>query len=180
MLNNDKYRKLENKKSNDYGKYYVFLKIKKTYLIAIGPHWYISLIGYGILVFIFTAIYLFLEKYLNPIIKNIFIFLFLIKTIIFFLIFFLNPGIVKKKKKIINSKKEIIYNCYRCYTKFGENSQHCEDCEICIKGLDHHCQWMGKCIADRNLILFYLYLLMICLFFLYVIFMVLILSYKLD
>jgi hypothetical protein len=39
---------------------------------------------------------------------------------------------------------------------------HCEDCNICVEStillilidLDHHCVWIGKCIAKRNLRLF--------------------------
>jgi hypothetical protein len=28
---------------------------------------------------------------------------------------------------------------------------HCEDCNVCIKGHDHHCPWMGKCIGVSNM-----------------------------
>ena len=35
------------------------------------------------------------------------------------------------------------------------NSYHCRDCGVCIKGYDHHCPWVSKCIGHRNLKSFY-------------------------
>lgn len=46
---------------------------------------------------------------------------------------------------------------------------HCEDCNVCIRGHDHHCPWMGKCIGASNMrfviiILVYYYMIDICFF----------------
>lgn len=37
-------------------------------------------------------------------------------------------------------------------------TEHCTFCDYCIEGLDHHCPWSSKCIANRNLLAFKLFL----------------------
>ena len=34
----------------------------------------------------------------------------------------------------------------------------CEECDICIIDLDHHCTWVGKCIAKKNIFSFNVFL----------------------
>ncbi len=41
----------------------------------------------------------------------------------------------------------------------SDNTQHCDECDICIKGVEHHCSWISKCISDKNKKLYYLFLL---------------------
>ena len=31
------------------------------------------------------------------------------------------------------------------------NSRHCPDCNVCLEGMDHHCPWMGMCVARKNM-----------------------------
>ena len=31
------------------------------------------------------------------------------------------------------------------------NARHCYDCGVCIRGHDHHCPWVGKCIGKGNM-----------------------------
>lgn len=39
--------------------------------------------------------------------------------------------------------------CGVCYVQVGH-------CSLSLSQLDHHCPWMGKCIARNNLVLFYI------------------------
>lgn len=45
--------------------------------------------------------------------------------------------------------------CGQCNVVQDATVKHCHDCDVCIRELDHHCPWMGKCIGKRNLWAFY-------------------------
>ena len=38
-----------------------------------------------------------------------------------------------------------------------KGTQHCRDCGVCIKNFDHHCPWTSKCIGEKNLSKFYVF-----------------------
>lgn len=57
--------------------------------------------------------------------------------------------------------------CKYCLIYKDKNIEHCEDCGLCMKNLDHHCIFTGKCIAQNNLFWFYSMLVSIFGFFLY-------------
>ena len=57
--------------------------------------------------------------------------------------------------------------CKHCLIFREKNIEHCEDCGLCMKNLDHHCIFTGKCIAENNLISFYVLLSSIFGFFFY-------------
>jgi hypothetical protein len=44
--------------------------------------------------------------------------------------------------------------CSICHVMRGRGTQHCYDCGLCVRELDHHCPWSGKCIAQGNIIAF--------------------------
>ena len=86
-------------------------------------------------------------------------------------IYLINPGIPNIKyyaKKFIRSEQYIklkekekknYYLCEICniIVNIQDAIQHCEECDICIKQLDHHCYWTGKCIAKNNVWAFNLF-----------------------
>ena len=53
-----------------------------------------------------------------------------------------------------------IKRCDKCnITIFKSlNISHCVFCNICIKNLDHHCPWIGKCVGKYTKIPFYCFL----------------------
>ena len=57
--------------------------------------------------------------------------------------------------------------CRHCVIFKGKGIEHCEDCGLCMRNLDHHCIFTGKCIAEKNLINFYVMLISIFGFFIY-------------
>ena len=69
--------------------------------------------------------------------------------------FISNPGFAKN----INKEKEKVnwLYCPICKIYVNKNSKtvHCRKCGLCIEGFDHHCGWIGKCIAKNNKYEFY-------------------------
>ena len=57
--------------------------------------------------------------------------------------------------------------CKHCLIFRASNIEHCDECGLCMRNLDHHCIFTGKCIAEKNLITFYLMLVSIFGFFIY-------------
>ncbi|CAN0098382.1 unnamed protein product [Ectocarpus sp. 6 AP-2014] len=49
--------------------------------------------------------------------------------------------------------------CGRCDVKRPAGAIHCNECNVCVtKKFDHHCPWTGKCIGEKNIRFFYLFL----------------------
>ena len=48
--------------------------------------------------------------------------------------------------------------CIKCNVDQPLRSKHCNDCQACIATFDHHCEWTGNCVGEKNRPLFFLYL----------------------
>ncbi|KAK8797423.1 hypothetical protein WA158_004631 [Blastocystis sp. Blastoise] len=48
--------------------------------------------------------------------------------------------------------------CKYCQIYRHPNAVHCYECNCCYQKMDHHCNFMGQCVAKRNIISFYLFL----------------------
>lgn len=83
----------------------------------------------------------------------------------YLLVGFSNPGIQTNSgdidAEIIQRNKINAQFCHRCNVVRASGTRHCLDCDICIKGHDHHCPWIGKCVGSENKGRFYFFLLMI-------------------
>ena len=44
--------------------------------------------------------------------------------------------------------------CSQCHVLRGRGTQHCYDCGLCVRELDHHCPWSGRCIGTGNIAAF--------------------------
>ena len=51
----------------------------------------------------------------------------------------------------------IIRFCKRCGIRMQQGTHHCRDCDVCIRDYDHHCPWTSKCIGEKNLCKFYVF-----------------------
>ena len=140
-------------------------------LIAIGPHW-----PFTICMMLFMNMFIFfyfhfLKNYLNDTVRKVGLGISFIQILSYILIFLLNPGIPQKdlwienyfKNRNASSSEDIdsyrICNICKIVRRNSDNTVHCEKCNICIKGLDHHCSWIGTCIGIRNYSLFFFFIL---------------------
>ncbi|XP_077654263.1 palmitoyltransferase ZDHHC19-like [Urocitellus parryii] len=41
---------------------------------------------------------------------------------------------------------------------------HCKSCDICVEEFDHHCSWVNNCVGHRNIRLYLLLLVSLCLY----------------
>ena len=43
----------------------------------------------------------------------------------------------------------------KCYFDPYKKVEHCQFCGVCFENMDHHCMWVGKCVANNNTFYFY-------------------------
>ncbi|XP_077651647.1 palmitoyltransferase ZDHHC19-like [Urocitellus parryii] len=54
--------------------------------------------------------------------------------------------------------------CAKCHLHRLPRTHHCETCNICVEEFDHHCRWVNNCVGHRNIRLYMLLLLSLCLY----------------
>ena len=149
-------------------------------LIVIGPHWPFTIC---VMIFIDAIIFFyfhFLKNLLYYTVYKIGLYISFAQILSYVLIFILNPGIPQKELWIENYFKNRnstsisddgdsyrICNICKIVRRNKDNTQHCEECNICIKGVEHHCSWISKCISSKNKRLYFVFLISTFLLLLY-------------
>ena len=139
--------------------------------VVIGPHWPFTIC---VMIFIDAIIFFyfhFLKNLLHYTVYKIGLFISFTQIISYILIFILNPGIPQKELWIENYFKNRnstsisgdgdsyrICNICIIVRRNSDNTHHCEECNICIKGVEHHCSWISKCISSKNKKLYFIFL----------------------
>ncbi|XP_077897293.1 palmitoyltransferase ZDHHC19-like [Ictidomys tridecemlineatus] len=54
--------------------------------------------------------------------------------------------------------------CPTCYFHRPPRTFHCKRCNICVEEFDHHCRWVNNCVGHRNIRLYLLLLVSLCLY----------------
>nr|XP_027798989.1 palmitoyltransferase ZDHHC19-like [Marmota flaviventris] len=54
--------------------------------------------------------------------------------------------------------------CAKCHLHRLPRIYHCDTCNICVEEFDHHSRWVNNCVGHRNIRLYLLLLLSMCLY----------------
>ena len=152
-----------------YGNYKPFFKRKSGgYYIFIGPHWWMSLIGLFLITFVGTCLISVLWPHLPVFWQLYLLSVILLLDGIYLLAIISDPGIIPRKgsKMLISDRESSKQECKICGVPREEKVEHCSDCDVCIEGYDHHCVWVGKCVGQKNLTIFWAFVGCVPLFFL--------------
>jgi len=156
------------------GSLFTFLFLRDEPLITIGPQFRLTLILFGIFFTLEAFSQFLILHYIHPIYRIINLIIYTVQLLSQFYTALVNAGIPNKNSYIstgvINTlelgafyDKSILdkyFVCNNCniLVKMKKQPFHCPDCNICVEGFDHHCMWIGKCIAKNNLRSFWLFI----------------------
>ena len=101
-------------------------------------------------------LYFFVLPKLNQIVYyQIFWILILSLFISFYVINKSDPGFIMPSDNLtwlemVENKMNINEYCPYCRIKRTRRIKHCHICKKCIKGFDHHCNWIDNCVGENN------------------------------
>jgi palmitoyltransferase len=66
-----------------------------------------------------------------------------------------DPGFLEAKDNLtwlemVEKKININEYCPYCRVKKTSKIKHCHVCKKCVKGFDHHCNWIDNCVGENN------------------------------
>ena len=136
--------------------------------LSIGPHWYLTIILLILIFFLSSMLYASIFSHSDSVKIIIFFFFILIEYILVLKTALTHVQVVMNKKKNIDTGGF----CSICNVYFNPNNkvEHCRFCGVCIEKMDHHCVWMGKCVAKNNIFYFYAMIANLVVIYVYVIF----------
>lgn len=65
-----------------------------------------------------------------------------------------NEHIVSKQHISVDETSILEGFCGECVVDIPIRAKHCKYCNKCIATYDHHCDWVGNCIGEKNKLLF--------------------------
>ena len=80
--------------------------------------------------------------------------LFIIVYIIVILYIVLDPGIIQRSPDnapVFGPLNQKDRYCHTCNVIRPIHAKHCRTCDNCVLQFDHHCPWVGTCVALRNI-----------------------------
>jgi len=103
--------------------------------------------------------------------------LFLVDFLLFIILIKLDPGY--KKSGLINNRNntlsyplmdlieqniDIRNYCPKCFVPVVNTIKHCIICKKCVEGFSHHCFWINKCIGKKNILIYFIFILITLIF----------------
>ena len=144
--------------------------------MSIGPHYFMTIFLNLLILSLGYVLYIFVIKVLNIWVS--FGYFFFVVIVLYFLdrTALLNAEIVMNKNMGIDN---YLY-CDRCKVYYNpkDKVQHCSLCKVCIKRLDHHCVWVGKCVGKNNIKSFFVMIIAVAFFYIYIIVCVIVYTVK--
>ena len=79
----------------------------------------------------------------------------------------INPGIPDREyysRNFLSQNQDFkssdLVKCSKCNIVVPKYFKlfHCDICQVCVKKQDHHCPWTGKCIGEKNIVPFYIFI----------------------
>jgi len=135
----------------------------------VGPDWHCMLVTFALIIGV-PIVFMFYVAFKLHVLVGIFGALLSASLIICYsMAACSDPGIVFVSEIKSDESKDDLVECGRCNILRPKNASHCYDCEVCIKDLDHHCPWTGKCIGQRNMRFFTCFVALVCMNIMYVV-----------
>lgn len=122
----------------------------------LGPHWYMLVLTYSIIIGIAACVDLWALVHRNAAERAVGLVLTGIVLILLTMLAFNDPGVVPESKMPLASSVSSF--CERCQSYRPQGAIHCNDCGVCIEGYDHHCLYTSKCIGSKNIMTFHAFL----------------------
>jgi hypothetical protein len=62
-------------------------------------------------------------------------------------------GVLQLRADVVGAQDPLLAytTCSICNVLRERGTTHCSDCGLCVRELDHHCPWSGKCIGAGNI-----------------------------
>ena len=172
------------------GNVFCFYYIKKYPLFTLGPQFYYSVLLFFLINLLFIFCILLIYVKFNNIFLATGVLIYIIVIISQLYTTFINQGIPQRKWFLSDEVIFKIINDDNFYKKFNNDNYrvcrrcnilidkklkiiHCDICNICCEFYDHHCTWIGKCIAKNNLLTFKIFVFSSIIFILYNLFLIL-------
>ena len=157
------------------GNLYTYLFIRNQPLITIGTQkWYLVILFQFFLHFSFIFIHFKIIHAVFPYMRYMLTFFYAMICINHLHIVLFNAGIPSPDsfsknalKTIKKDDRDLFEVCEICNIVVDsiDDVRHCTECNICVKKMDHHCYWTGKCIAKNNYLTFQLFTFMTLLYY---------------
>ncbi|KAJ4851230.1 hypothetical protein Tsubulata_022284 [Turnera subulata] len=74
----------------------------------------------------------------------------------------------RRKRVIVNGVELKLKYCRVCKITRPPRSCHCAICDNCVEKFDHHCPWIGQCIALRNYRFYLMFVVSALMYFIYI------------
>ena len=144
--------------------------------MSIGPHWYMTLLLNILIILVGSTLYILIITNLHYLYRIGYLFFYIIVIIFLNRAALIHPGLAMNKSPDINNYSF----CDKCKIYFNPNEkvEHCNFCKVCIKNMDHHCVWVGKCVGENNVKSFYQMIIVVGIFYIYIIICIIIFNVR--